>query len=543
VPLVGAVLLIGIYVYYGIVIYRDYLPFGDDPAFVSATFESPASWFTRGYFNYFRIYPEWDAHSTTLLLKPITNVVGYVNQALFGSNYALHFAAFFAFQFIGLVIFVRILRELEIAPVPTAVMSLLFLFNPAFMSDGLVSLPSHFDVLAGVFALAAFFTVWRQRYGATLVLLTLAVFTKEPALYAPLAAALCVLIWRGRPIVASLLLLPLPLWASARFLAFGDILGTGDTGRPGQIVTGLSVWPTGLGSSQLVYEWALPSGRPAIVAALFFLANIGMWVFLCYASFAAVRAQIDAPDRAALATGLLIWTLGALSFGVVAGYHYRYGGSIYPFLYLFLSALFFSPAYRVPRWAMATVLLVFAVATAVQSLRNARLALAWEAIRAPERALHDALQSLPQDGRTVYVVNAPGSLASAPHRVARAWSLNLKMVIVIQFRGCPISDAGSTQRDASRPDLFSVHIPDCAEFEFRTGNPDVLDGPRGVVLERAGIGTYAFPEGVAPSPGAFLEPGLGRTLLFEIDPMQIEPTLVAYNWKTGAYEPIPRGSS
>ena len=95
------------------------------------------------------------------------------------------------------------------------------------------------------------------------------------------------------------------------------------------------------------------------MSAVFLVANIGLWVFLCYAALAAARRQIDAPERAELATGLLVWTLGALSFGVLAGYLARYGGSIYPFLYLFLAALFFSPAYRVPRWVVASVLLVF----------------------------------------------------------------------------------------------------------------------------------------------------------------------------------------
>jgi hypothetical protein len=152
------------------------------------------------------------------------------------------------------------------------------------------------------------------------------------------------------------------------------------------------------------------------------------------------------------------------------------------------------------------------------------------------------LQSLPQDGRTVYVVNAPAGLASAPRHLTRAWSLDLNVVIVIQFRGCEASDAGSTRFDVSRPDMVSVRIPDCAEFEFRTGNPVVFDGGSGVVLKRAGIGTYVFPEGVAPSPGAFLEPGLGRSLLFEADPKETDLTLLGYNWKTGGYEPIRSGS-
>src|SRR5262245_31190140 len=94
-PLAGAALLLGVFGYYELVAYKDYLLRGDDPAFVSAALESPASWFTRGYLNYFLIYPEWVSHHTSPLLKPVTNAVAYLNNAVFGTAYALHFAIYF----------------------------------------------------------------------------------------------------------------------------------------------------------------------------------------------------------------------------------------------------------------------------------------------------------------------------------------------------------------------------------------------------------------------------------------------------------------
>ena len=353
----------------------------------------------------------------------------------------MHFAVFFLMQLLGLLVFVRLLRELAVSPLPAAGMALLFLFNPAFMNDGLIALSSHFDVLAGVFAMTAFLAAWRERYGVAILCLTLAVFTKESALYAPLAAALSLMIWRRPPSMSALMLLPLPLWAVARFLAYGDVLDSGGIARPGEIATGLSIWPTGLVTVAFVRQpvLSLPLSRPDIVSAVFLLANIGLWIFLCYAALTAMRRQVDAPERAKLTTGLLVWTLGALSFGVLVGYASRYGGSIYPFLYLFLAALFFSPGYRVPRWVVASVLLVFSAATAVQSARSVRGAFAWESNITPERALHDTLRALPQDGRIVLVVNAPPAMASAPGHLRRAWSLNLDVVIVNQFRGCTLS--------------------------------------------------------------------------------------------------------
>ena len=283
-------------------------------------------------------------------------------------------------QLLGLLVFVRLLRELAVPPLPAAGMALLFLFNPAFMNDGLIALSSHFDVLAGVFAMTAFLAAWRERYGVAILCLTLAVFTKELALYAPLAAALSLMIWRRPPSMSALMLLPLPLWAVARFLAYGDVFDSGGIARPGEMATGLSIWPTGLVTVAFVRQLVLsfPASRADIVSAVFLLANIGLWIFLCYAALTAMRRQVDTPERAKLTTGLLVWTLGALSFGVLVGYASRYGGSIYPFLYLFLAALFFSPGYRVPNWVVASVLFVFSVATAVQSAQSVRGAFAWE---------------------------------------------------------------------------------------------------------------------------------------------------------------------
>ena len=96
--------------------------------------------------------------------------MGYLNYSLFGTSYAVHFAVFFLMQLLGILVFVHLLRELVVPPLPAAGMALLFLFNPAFMNDGLVALSSHFDVLAGVFAMTAFLAAWRERYGVAILL-------------------------------------------------------------------------------------------------------------------------------------------------------------------------------------------------------------------------------------------------------------------------------------------------------------------------------------------------------------------------------------
>jgi hypothetical protein len=311
-----------------------------------------------------------------------------------------------------------------------------------------------------------------------------------------------------------------------------------------QIATGFSIWPTGLVPFDFFARLgeSLPSSRYEILSAMFLVANIILWAVLGYAALIEVRRQIDAPERAGLTTALLVWTLGALSFGVLVGNGPNYGGSIYPFLYLFLAAFFFSPAYRVPRWAALGIVLVFSAATVVQASRTVRLHFAWQADTALERAMYDALSALPQAGHTVYVVNAPRGLASAPHHLNRAWSLNLDIVIVNQFSGCTISaDPGSTQLLDSSADLISIRIPDCAAFNFGAATPAVLTNQSGVALKRDGICMYSFPAGSA-APGTVV-PEWGTTLALQLDAKETSLTVIGYNWQSGVYEVIsPRNT-
>jgi hypothetical protein len=533
VALTGALLLAALYVYYVLTVYRGYLLRGDEPAFVSANLGPPGEWFTRGYLDYFHIYPEWMTLNHTDLLKPVTNIAGSLNLLLFGGNYALHFATFFLAQFAGLIIFLRLLREMDVARPLSVCMAGLFLFNPAFMNAGLTCLSCHFDVLAGIFALAAFLASWRARYGFALLFLTLALFTKESAVFAPLAAALSLVLWR-RPLGTSVLMLsPLVLWFAARAAAFGDATGGRISTALGQsLLGGLTVWPSGIvpdGFAAGLFS-AGPQSRGDIIDAAFLLGNVALWLFVIYAAYAVVIATRTASlksEREKLTPALLIWTLGALAFGVLLAHHSRYGGSYYPFFFLLLAGLM-SPAFRVTRWVTASVLMIFAAVTIVQAGRTVRLAWAWETVIAPERALHEALRAIPPSSRVVYVINAPQGLASAPEHLRKAWALDVDVVIVNQFTGCTeSSDPGAVELTPAT-DALRVRVPDCARLTFTNA---ALPGDRDMVL-RQGIGTYEFPD----ATGAAESLELGRSMTVTLAPTSERPIFLEYNWRAAAFE-------
>lgn len=541
----GAALLSCLFVYYYTVVYYNYLPSGEDVAFIGAV-GFPLEWFTQGYSDYFNVYPEWGSPRDTQLLKPVTNFMGLINDALFGEHYALYFALFFLIQFTGFVIVLRLLREGSVPALPAAFAALLFLVNPAFVSAGLWCLVCQFDVWAAVWALAAFFMLWHGRNVLALLLLTLAVFTKETAAFAPIAAALSLLIWRRDRRSAILMLLPLLLWAGARAVVYGDVLDERVGGTASSIAVGLLFWPTGVTDAAFIeqFDSSIALDRHNIISLGFLVANIALWLFILCAAAVTARRQFASAagggKNSNLIAALLIWTLGALSIGVLAAHQTRYGASSYAFLYLFLVTFLFSSEIRIPRWIAAIVLLVFATGTAWHAQANLRLISRWEYTDAPTRALHDALRNLPQDGRLVYVVNAPPAFIPAMRYLNRAWLLNLEVIIINHVQRCEgTANGGTTQFIGASADVLDVRIPACARFEFHQVSPELLQRGITETLVRQGVGTYQFPDGVVVSPNgnpADLS-NLGRSLTFRVEAGR-SPIIIAYEWRTAQYRVI-----
>jgi hypothetical protein len=540
----GAALLLGLFVYYYFVCYRDYILSYDAVAFVGAL-SSPKEWFAEGWLHYFEVYPGWSSQDQWDLVRPLANVIGYANHALFGERYALYFAVFYLAQLGGLALFLRLLREASIPALPAAGMALLYVVNPAFVNDGLTLLPFHFDVIAAQLTLAAFLALWLGRNGLSLVFLTSALFTKESAAFAPIAAAISILIWGRDRRLSLLMLLPIVMWAGLRFFAFGNVFGTRLSSPLESSAVGLLVWPTGMVPADVALdiENSVPLARHDFLWMGPIAANFGFWLLLLYAAYVTARGQLvpsmRADQSAQLSASFLVWTLGALAFGVLVGPHSRYGASYYPFLYLFLANWFFAPGGRIPRWVVAAVLLVLSTATAFQIQRVLRAGAAWESYVAPERALHDALRALPQDGQTVYIVNAPRTHISSPRYLNSAWSTNLHVVIVnnaVSWSCSGPSDQGVTEFDPSANALLNVRIPACASFAFAGVASDLIAGGIRGPVARDGVGLYRFPEGSmrTGTMGTGTRLDLGHRMRFQIDPAQ-HPIVLAYNWATGDY--------
>jgi hypothetical protein len=266
-------------------------------------------------------------------------------------------------------------------------------------------------------------------------------------------------------------------------------------------------------------------------------ANLVLWIILLRFVWRIISAQTFPPQTRAGNNFLilLIWALGALSFCILAPPETRYGTSAYAFLFLLFAYSWTAcPGQRVASFAATVILL------SITAWKSGKLLLAIApnafSIIAPERALYTALSSAPQDGRTIYIVNAPG-MYSAPKYLAQAWGLKDRIVFINQFTGCSHSGANDW-RYVSSSTLLSSQIPDCATYVFSTVPPAITADAIGGWLIRPGIGIYHFPEGHVTSQVGHLSGKIttfGRVLQFKFS-NQSDRTILIYDWAANSYK-------
>ena len=539
----GLLLLVGVYSYFWICLYRGYLLIRDDPGNIGGTVDGAIrGWFTRGMAGYYHVYPEWPQPGFSNFYRPIWNLIIFVEQAVFGQHYWAWFLAFCALQYCGTLLFLRVLRLLRVPPRPALLFAILFLFNPAFLNFGFVYPGFQFDVFASLLLLAAFAQLLEDRYGIALALITAAVFTKETTIFAPVAAAITVFILKRDVKWSAAMLAPLLVWVAARWFAFHAVMG-GTFASPatiGDLVTnigkGLIVWPSGAMPANFPLQWTGAHGA-ALLALL--LINTALWVVLIYAGWQVARALWQAPQEteSQRQVVLLIWVLGALAFCMLTRPQTRFGASLYAFLFLFLACFLF--ARSGPKYLRQLAISILSFVTVMSAGNFLWRAVAMEQAEGRgEKALYAALRSLPQDGRTVFVVNAP-TMLSAPRFIATSWNLKLDISFISQFSGCPRAKPDDA-RYALSPAFLSVKIPSCASYVF-AGVPDAVQSKAlaGDLL-RPGFGVYRFPG--HPDGGRRVSSGdidFGR--LLQVRFTRAPGTVLAYDWRDGTYRTLGFG--
>jgi len=540
----GLLILLSVYSYFWLRLYNSYLLIRDDPGNIGGTMAGgPRGWLTQGMSGYYHVYPEWPQQAFSNFYRPVWNLIIYVEESVFGQRYWAWFLAYCVLQYLGTLLFLRVLRLLGVPSRPALLFAILFLFNPAFLNFGFVYPGFQFDVFASLLLLAAFALLLEYRYGFALALIVAAVFMKETAIFAPVAAAITVFIQKRDAKWSAAMLAPLPAWIAARWLAFHAVIG-GTFESPStvgdiliNIGKGLLIWPSG--AVPVSFPLRLTGVHGVVLIALL-LVNAALWAILVYAGWQAARALRRTPEQAdsKLQTVLLIWLLGALSFCMLTRPHIRFGASFYAFLLLFFAQFLFARPW--PNFVRLVPVLILSFVTMLRAGDFLRHAIATESAEGSgEKALFAGLRSLPQDGRSVFVVDAPAML-SAPVFIARTWNFNLDIVFLNQVRGCQRAGQGNTSYDPSTKSL-SVEIPPCA-FDVLAGVPqDIQSEALTGNLLRPGIGMYRFPN--LPGDGKRLISGdidFGKTLKIQFT--HLPRTILAYDWRKGVYRTLRLGA-
>jgi hypothetical protein len=543
--LAGLLLLTGIYAYLYFRLYSGYLLVLDDPGNIGGTVEEGLrGWLTRGMANYYHVYPEWPQSAFSNFYRPVWNLIIFAEQAILGQHYWAWFLAFCALQYGGTLLFVRLLQSLGMPARSALPFAILFLFNPAFLNFGFIYPGFQFDVFVSLLLLLALYQLLHYRYGSTLALITTAIFTKETAIFAPVAAAITVFILKRDAKWSVAMLIPLLAWIAARWLAFHAVMGgtfaspTGIGDILANVGEGFAIWPSSAAPANFLLQM---KGVYGVGLLALLTINAVLWAILVYAGVQIARAPWQAPDKAEskLQAVLLVWTLGALAYCMLTRPQVRFGASLDTFLLLFLAYFMYTQSW--PKYLKTLPVLILAFVAATRGVN-----FLWSDIpkvlagRSGEAALFSALHSLPQDGRAVFVVNAP-TMLSAPRFVAKEWNLKLDITFINQFRGCSHANSRDAWYELSLTAL-SVEIPSCAFYVFAGVPRDIQAKELSGGLLRPGVGIYQFPG--HPDLSKRLSSGdidFGRAM--QVQSLHFPGTMLVYDWQTSVYRTLETETS
>ena len=185
-------------------------------------------WFTRGHTHFFDAYPEWP-WGLSGFARPAFQFTIYVAHFIFGRDWASYLGInYLAVAGPAVVAFAIARTTLGLGVGASLASASLVLFSPAVLEFSIWELGFGSEPMASLFVGCAFLAIATRRYVLCVLILSVAVLTKETAVWAPFAAAITVLIQGGRrrSLWATAMLLPIAGWLALRFAFFGGIGGT-----------------------------------------------------------------------------------------------------------------------------------------------------------------------------------------------------------------------------------------------------------------------------------------------------------------------------
>jgi hypothetical protein len=251
-------------------------------------------------------------------------------------------------------------------------------------------------------------------------------------------------------------------------------------------------------------------------------------------------------ERDRMVLVVCIWLAGALSFGILVGYHSRFGGSIYPLEILACAVMVHSSQKRLTHAFSIVALGLFAAVFLwnTWALEPSDDGIVPHLDSFPMFTMRSLVESLQRHrADVVYVLNSTPADANPSSIASLAGVPSEELIILSEAQGC-LNDSGAdrpiVQQDGNAVHIVSV-LPGCASYEFN-GVPlsTIAQAFRGV-LSRGNFATYRLPEGdvaeygsVDKSAIASIDPG--KKLELNLRPEEAKSYIILYyDWVSGRF--------
>ena len=479
-------------------------------------------WFTRGHSDFFDAYPEWPLHETAFA-RPAFQFLIYLAHFVFGRDWASYLALnYVAMGGVAAMAFAIARAALGLGNGASVCAAALVLLSTPVLVFSIGEVGAASECMAAALVGGAFFALRARRDSFGFALLLIALFTKETALWAPIAAALTALFRKGddaprhRALVALAMLGPLALWLGYRLAVFGGVGGTYATTQYAPLLSFLE-----LSGRKLVHLPHLFMAQDdLVVGESHGLAERALWIAVYLVVFLLLIRWVLSGLRAAIeALGGAVRRRARLSVDDVALV------TLWAALGL---AFYFALALSNPRYATSAVMFVWPVVTAEVMRRRSmplRMSLVvclllslvgasrflWASNPPSEGSdagrffraaatLNTALQQVPPGIEDVFVVSAGGFVPVHPDYVRSLLGTRARLIRLVDISWeCNAGEAivAVNHRIVDGMITLDLTLPDCASrffFAFSSTRAATLFNGR---LPRGDSISYELPSGEA----------------------------------------------
>ena len=484
-------------------------------------------WFTRGYAHFFDLYPDWPVQggeaTDTAFSRPAFMFTIYLTHFVLGRNWASYqLINCFMVAGVGALAFQIARTALGLRIGASLVAAGLVVLSPPVWESWQLGVGYANEPLATILIASAFLAVVARRDVLCLLLLCLALLTKENTLWAPVAAGITVMLrpvmddlLHRRAFAAAAMLLPLAAWLSLRFIFFDGVGGTYGTAGYTPFAEFLSLIIRKVANIHYLFitytaHWGELPDRGTILlildrctARLLIYAMFFLWALRILLEVGQrFRDAIEERRWPVIDPVFLValWATIALAvYFAIPLYYPRYAMSAVVFVWPALVA-------EVQRHGKGIIWLGLAVCFALSLTRSSYYLVKSIADDAPKgwqnyRAMYGVLRRTPTGTRQIYVLAAGGLPHANPEYLRAALGVSAEIVRVVEIEwGCrAATDLVAFDHSAAEGVVtVTITLPDCAEFYFATKR--FTDEIASRSLCRRGAISYELPEATPIKP-------------------------------------------